>query len=80
MSPDIWKTLQRIAGELESLTGEVRADTAAIVRTDDHVEIIKQFDSLRKAVDRIEVTWPSGTVQVVEAPAIRSVVRIVEGE
>ena len=34
----------------------------------------------RKAVDRIEVTWPSGTVQVVEAPAIRSVVRIVEGE
>jgi hypothetical protein len=55
MSPDIWKTLQRIAGELESLTGEVRADTAAIVRTDDHVEIIKQFDSLRKAVDRIKI-------------------------
>jgi len=32
----------------------------------------------RKAVDRIEIIWPSGTVQVINSPAIRQVHRIVE--
>ncbi len=32
----------------------------------------------RKAVDRIEVRWPSGTVQRIDAPAIRTKVTIVE--
>ncbi len=32
----------------------------------------------RQAVDRIEVRWPSGTRQSIEAPAIRTTVRIVE--
>jgi hypothetical protein len=32
----------------------------------------------RKAVDRIEIIWPSGAVQVIDSPAIRQVHRIVE--
>lgn len=32
----------------------------------------------RKSVERIEITWPSGLVQVLESPAIRRIHRIVE--
>jgi hypothetical protein len=32
----------------------------------------------RKAVDSIEVRWPNGGTQVVQAPKLRSVVEIVE--
>lgn len=32
----------------------------------------------RKAVDRIEIIWPSGAVQVIDSPAIRQLHRIIE--
>jgi len=32
----------------------------------------------RKAVDRIEIIWPSGIVQVLDAPAIRKLHRVIE--
>ena len=32
----------------------------------------------RATVDRVEVRWPSGAVQVIEKPALRQTLRIVE--
>lgn len=32
----------------------------------------------RKAVDRIEIIWPSGAVQVIDSPAIRQLHRVIE--
>lgn len=55
MSPDIYNRLQAVTTDLEVLTAEIRADTAAVVNSGDHVEIIKHFDRLRKSVDLIKV-------------------------
>lgn len=46
--------LNDVCGNLIQVAGEVRADTNSAVATNDHVEVIRHFDHLRKVNDKIK--------------------------
>lgn len=46
--------LNRVVAELSRISGQIRQDTTDVVATDDHIEIIRHFNSTRKAIETIK--------------------------
>lgn len=53
MKPETLERLTFVCGYLVGVAGAVREDTAAVVATRDHIEVIRHFDHLRKAMEQI---------------------------
>lgn len=54
MKHEIKTQLDHLVRQLQSVTGFIRTDTAQIIATKDHIEIIRHYDDLRKATEQIK--------------------------
>jgi hypothetical protein len=55
MTPETLDWLTKVCVGFEKVAAQLRTETHEVLSTTDHVEVIKHFDHMRKAVERIKI-------------------------